>query len=144
MRACEAYQQELEHQEWLEHNLPKEERNMNINDVYPDTSNSLKAEDLKGSRVKVKIESIKMQDFGKDGKVENKLVISFEGKEKTLVCNKTNANSISKLFGPDTDSWINETIQLYPTTTTFGDKKDVPCIRIYEEAPQLTDSPVPF
>lgn len=122
----------------------REENSMNINEVYPDTSSSLKAEDLKGSRVKVQIASVKVQEFENDGKKGNKLVLSFVGKEKTLVLNKTNANSIAKMFGPDTDNWIDGTIQIYPTTTTFGDKKDVPCIRVYEEPPQLMDDDIGF
>lgn len=116
---------------------------MNIDEIYPDKSAFLKADDLNGKRVKVEIETVSVQPFENNGKEENKLVLSFTGKEKKLTLNKTNARSIAKMYGPDTDGWVGATIQIFPTTTDFGDKKDVPCIRVYEEPPPEAEDDIP-
>ena len=109
---------------------------MKLNEVYESTSNFLKAEDLKGKTVRVKISKIDIHEFDQpDGKKKKQLVLSFEGKEKRLGLNITNANSIAKILGDDTDDWIGGEVKIYPTTTEFGDKKDIPCIRVIEELP---------
>jgi hypothetical protein len=43
-----------------------------------------------------------MKEFDKG----NKLVIAFEGKQKVLICNKTNANRIAYAYGTNTNNWI--------------------------------------
>jgi hypothetical protein len=49
-----------------------------------------------------------MELLGKD----QKLVLQFQGKDKTMICNKTNANRIAYLYGEDTDGWIGREIVL--------------------------------
>lgn len=65
-------------------------------------------------------------------------VVYFQGVEKGLVLNKTNAKRIAKLYGPDTDKWIGKSITLYPSECDFGDET-VPCLRVRPEAPQVED-----
>jgi hypothetical protein len=66
---------------------------------------------------------------GDKGK-EKKLVARFVGKEKGLVLNRTNADSIAEIAGSeDTDDWAGQTIVLFPDTTKFGGKT-VDCVRI--------------
>ena len=119
---------------------------MKLNEVYTGSSNFLKAADLQGRTIRVKISSVGVHEFEEEGKAKKKqLVLSFEGKEKKLGLNVTNATSIAKILGDDTDMWIGGEIKIYPTTTDFGDRKDVPCIRIVEGLPpELTDSEIPF
>jgi hypothetical protein len=95
-----------------------------IEDIYPQ-SNSLKAEDLKGRAVQAQISDYKVQDFDK-GK---KIVLTFHGKEKTFVVNKTNAMIIASAYGSSPENWIDEVIELYPDKTLFQ-KKLVDCIRV--------------
>mgnify|MGYP001592805054 CR=1 FL=1 len=126
--------------EWLAEYTAYEQlygrQEMKLNEVYESTSNFLKAEDLKGKTVRVKISKIDIHEFDQpDGKKKKQLVLSFEGKEKRLGLNITNANSIAKILGDDTDDWIGGEVKIYPTTTEFGDKKDIPCIRVIEELP---------
>jgi hypothetical protein len=40
------------------------------------------------------------------------MVVYFQGKQKGLVTNKTNANNIAALYGDDTDDWIGQKIML--------------------------------
>ena len=47
------------------------------------------------------------------GSKEPKLIIYFEGDGKSLVCNKTNAHTIAKLWGNDRDQWIGKKLAIY-------------------------------
>ena len=61
---------------------------MDINSAFP--SNYLKAADLRGGRVTVAIDSVVIENIGD----EDKPIVYFQGKEKGLVLNKTNANMV--------------------------------------------------
>lgn len=102
---------------------------MNVNEIYP-SNKSLKAEDLKGHTVKVTIDKYEVAKFDNG----NKVILSFSGKEKTLVVNKTNAMIIQSAYGADTDGWVGKIIEIYPDKTTFGGKL-VDCIRVRIPAP---------
>lgn len=109
----------------------------------------LKADDLQGRSVPVIIASVDVKDFD-DGK---KLIIAFEGKDKTLVCNRTNASILEELFGSsDTDDWIGKRAVLITKKVEFQGKL-VPAIRFDLEAgkparpaaaPEESDSEIPF
>lgn len=134
MREDEAYQQEMEHREWYEDYdkaIKPGENKMKLNEVYTG-GEFLKAEDLQGKTVRLIITEIGVHEF--DDK-KKQLVLSFRGADKRLGLNITNANSIAKILGDDTDNWIGGEIKVYPTTTDFGDKRNVPCIRVIEELP---------
>ena len=110
---------------------------MNIDKAYPSTY--LKASDLPEKGVTVIIESLEMETIGED----DKPVLHFQGKEKTLVLNKTNAQTISEVLRtPETDEWIGQKIAIYPTETDFQGKR-VPCIRVRLRTPQAGTKPVP-
>lgn len=90
----------------------------------------LKAEDLQGREVRVVIESVQMEELKNDNGKERKLVAHFVGKEKGLVLNRTNADSLSEIAGTeDYDEWSGTKVVLFPDKTNFGGKK-VDCIRI--------------
>ena len=96
-----------------------------INDVYGSNADYLKAADLQGRQVPVVIAGFEIVDFDEGSKV----VLSFQGKSKTLVCNKTNAITIGDMFGHELDGWTGKSITLFPAKTTFGGKM-VDCIRV--------------
>lgn len=102
---------------------------MKVNEVFPDTSKSLRAADLQGNEASVVISSYSIQNFGKNGADESKPVLTFEGKEKTLVLNKTNARCIEAAYGDELDDWIGKPIIMFPTKTDFGGDM-VDCIRV--------------
>lgn len=92
----------------------------------------LKAEHIGDRPVAVTIESVKVKTFN-DG---DKLIISFVGKEKALVCNRTNANIISDVLGSsDTDDWEGKKITLVVRKVDFQGKR-VPAIRVSDEFPR--------
>ena len=97
---------------------------MNIQGAFP--SQFLKAADLQGRRATVTIAGVTMEDIGSD----TKPVLHFQGKDKGLVLNKTNANMITEIVGSDeTDDWKGKRVTLYPTKTDFQGKR-VDAIRI--------------
>jgi hypothetical protein len=91
----------------------------------------LSAEDLKGKSVVVEIEEERLEELtDTNGKTANKSVLSFVGKEKKLVLNATNWDSIVEITGcEDSRDWPGNKVELYPTTTLMAGRK-VDCIRI--------------
>lgn len=78
-----------------------------LSDAFP--SNYLKSSDLQGREVNVVIAGAEMETLGND----RKLVLTFQGKKKSMVCNKTNAGRIAYLYGDETDDWVGKEIILY-------------------------------
>lgn len=104
---------------------------MNINQVF--SGSFLKAEDLPQDRsVRVTIAKVELKEF-EDGK---KLALHFSGKEKALICNKTNAAILAEVCGSsDTDHWIGKPVKLVVKRVEFSGKL-VPAIRVVlEDAP---------
>jgi hypothetical protein len=94
-----------------------------INEVF--TGATLKAADLQGREPVVAIETIEVKDFT-DGK---KFIITFVGKQKAFVCNKTNANRIAFMYGTKFRQWVGKRIQLYTDLVEFNGKT-VEAIRV--------------
>ncbi len=89
---------------------------MNINDVFP--SKYLKAADLQGHEPTVIISRCEVEAIGD----QRKLVLYFQGKEKGMICNRTNADRIAFLYSPDTDGWIGKPIILFTDMVSFQGK----------------------
>lgn len=98
---------------------------MNINDAFP--SKYLKASDIEGNPT-VTIADVVEEEVGRDKEVRP--VLYFHGEEKGIILNKTNATNIAKLYGYETDGWINKTVQLGTTYVDFQGQS-VEAIRIY-------------
>lgn len=99
---------------------------MNIESAFP--SNYLKASDLGDKSPVVTIDRVEVEPIGRDKEI--KPVIYFQGKDKGLVLNKTNAKKIAELTGSkDTEDWSGCQIRIYATETEFGGET-VECIRI--------------
>ena len=49
-----------------------------------------------------------------------KPVLYFEGEERGLVLNRTNANAIMKEYGPDSDKWIGKRLVLFTMPVEFN------------------------
>jgi len=79
---------------------------MKLSEAFP--SNYLKSDDLQGNDVTVVIAGAEMEMVGS----ERKLVLTFQGKKKSMICNKTNAGRIAYLYGDDTDGWTGREIVL--------------------------------
>jgi hypothetical protein len=107
-----------------------------LNEVF--SGGFLKAEDLQGRNVRVTINKVEVKEFD-DGK---KLIVHFAGKDKALVCNKTNSAIIQEVLGSDdTDDWIGKKVTLTVKKVEFSGKL-VPAIRVVlEDAPPKQTAP---
>ena len=107
---------------------------MRISAAFP--SDYLKAADLQGRSVRVVMDRVEMKDIGGD----HKPILFFQGKDKGMVLNKTNANNISVAYGDDTDDWTGKEIVLFEAMVDFQGKT-VPAIRV--RLPQVKDRAPP-
>ncbi len=116
---------------------------MKISTAFP--SNYIKASDLNGKPWDMKIRTVAMEDLGQGSDKESKPVLYFDGVQKGLVLNKTNATNIAKVYGDDTGNWTGKDIQVFPTTTEFkGETVDAIRVRVVPEAqPEKQPEPQP-
>jgi hypothetical protein len=81
------------------------------------------------------IRGVKMESVGQGQDAEDKPVVYFRETQKGLALNKTNANAIAQLYGPDTDRWTGKAVTLYPTEVEFQGKMTL-AIRVRLRKPQ--------
>jgi hypothetical protein len=131
---------------------------MKASDIF--SSKYISAADLRGRDATVTIDRVEIEKMPNSG--EKKPALYFRGKDKGLLVNKTNFNTIAEVLGAeDTDDWEGKQITLYPTETDFQGKM-VDCIRVRRrkvedwqappvrepepESPsrQIDDDPIPF
>ena len=97
---------------------------MNINTAFP--SDYIKSSDLGSKRVGAVINNVSIEKVGED----KKPVVWFQGKEKGLVLNKTNASMIAEIAGTDeTDDWAGTKIVMYVAKVDYAGKR-VDAIRV--------------
>ena len=99
-----------------------------INDVYASgTSDHLKAADLIDPAtgiykvIQAVVSGTEVVNFAKDGeKPDAKIVLSFEGQDKTVVVNKTNATNLGARYGIDFDGWVGKTVLVTGSPKSFN------------------------
>ena len=105
---------------------------MDINSAF--ATKYLKASDLQGRDIPVKMGRVEQEKVGDD----MKLILYFQGKEKGMVLNKTNANAIADVYGGETEDWYGKQIILFEQMVDFQGKR-VPGLRI--RAPRREAAP---
>jgi hypothetical protein len=93
-------------------------------ELYP--GRFLKAADLKGKKVTLKISGVKLEELIGDKGPQVKGLISFDRTEKQLALNKTNGICLKDMFGKKVQEWIGKRVTLFPTTYNDDD-----CIRVW-------------
>ena len=89
-----------------------------FDDLYG--SKYLSAADLNGQQKRAKIGKTDVPDFKeKNGASKRKYVLYFEGEDKVMVLNKTNAQKLASTYGKDRASWVGQHVELYSETTSF-------------------------
>lgn len=111
----------------------------NLGQMYP--SRFLSSEDFsEGQQVTLVITGLKEELLGRPGEQEKKWLLGFRGTQKQLVLNKTNAKTIGKLYGEDTDGWIGAAVTLFTTPVdAFGETKLA--IRVLPQRPKNAPKP---
>jgi hypothetical protein len=94
-----------------------------INEAFP--SKYLKAADLQKRQVAVVISHAQFEQIGSD----NKLVLYFQGKQKGVVMNKTNAGVIANAYGDETEDWAGKPVTLFEAMVEYQGKL-APAIRM--------------
>ena len=94
---------------------------MDVEQLFP--SKFFRCVDMNGKPRRVTVIAIKREDVGG----EQKVLITFADESKMLICNKTNARSISKALGStETRNWIGKDIILVPRKSTSGARWSMP------------------
>ena len=93
--------------------------------------------DLQGRDVTVTISKVVGgQLTAQGGRKSKKPICYFDGKEKGLICNKTNSKTIASMYGNYVEAWVGKRITLYVSTTNNPDGSgSVECIRIRPTVP---------
>ena len=116
---------------------------MRVELMFP--SKYVKAVDIEGKDRALTIESVKAEKLQRaDGDSDQGYVVTFKGAKKAWVLNKTNAKTIAKIHGKETDNWVGKRITLFATTCdAFGETVD--CIRVRPVKPktQRRKAPAP-
>jgi len=97
-------------------------------------SKYLKGAELMGKTVTVVIDGIDPRAELKktDGTTEKRPLLRFKGKEKMMVLNRTNAQTIARMHGTEVKKWISKSIKLRAESVrAFG--KDWDALRVVEE-----------
>lgn len=77
--------------------------------------------DLHGQTPRRKIGKVDVCELKeKDGSTKRKFVLYFEGEDKALVLNKTNAQKLASAFTKDRAKWIGVGVELYAEMTSLG------------------------
>lgn len=106
---------------------------MNINNAFP--SKWLKSGDIPANAdLVLTIKSVTVETIGQGEQADTKPVVYFAEVDKGLVLNKTNANTIARLYGPETDGWEGKRIGLFATEVDFAGKQTL-AIRVRLRVP---------
>lgn len=117
---------------------------MKVSLLFP--SEYIRCDDLDGRDVNLHVARVQMDTLKTERGSERKPVVFFQEMEarhrqdrtkdnKKLVLNVTNAKTIAKLYGNETDDWAGKPITLFGTTCeAFGET--VTCIRVRPDAPR--------
>ncbi len=88
------------------------------------------------------IRDVVMESVGQDAEASKKPIVYFNEVEKGMVINKTNAATISNLYGPETDSWIGKKIAIFATEVDFKGTQTL-ALRVRIKAPGGTAKQLP-
>ena len=87
---------------------------MDMSKFAQSESSDLKAADFVGKNLKVTISAVEVRHFeARDNQpATDKPALRFEGKEKALILNTTNARILCDAYGDESEGWIGKSIGL--------------------------------
>jgi hypothetical protein len=92
-----------------------------------------------GLRLRIgKVETADLRE--KDGNTKRRIVIWFEGQDKGLVINKTNAIKLADAYGKNSAAWLYQVVELYTEMTGLG-KPGVRVRPLRQQSPQVFAPP---
>lgn len=112
---------------------------MNVNQMFP--SKWVKAEDIGNRRVTVTIAKLTQEEVQQEKGKATAWALWFRGAKKGLLLNKTNADTIASLYGPETDDWMGKAIDLYTAQVkAFGENHTVVRVSKHLPAPHVANT----
>lgn len=113
---------------------------MRVSDAFP--SKYLSAKDLGGRVFQLPISGVQMEEIQDNDGKKHKPVIFFQGAQKGMILNKTNAESISMVLGDETNDWIGHKLELF-VMKVQGPNGIVDGLRCRVILPQNAGGPAP-
>lgn len=120
---------------YIRHTDTDKEPDMNINEAFPSRYLSATADIPEDGDLVLTIKEIVSENVGQGAKAEDKPVIYFTEHKKGLIVNKTNAKTISGLYGAETDGWVGKKLALFATEVDFQGEQKL-AIRVRLKAPK--------
>ena len=81
---------------------------------------------------------------GQQGRKKDRAPLAFFAElDVPMIINKTNGDTIARLYGPHVEGWKGKRITLFASTTDFGQKRNIPCIRVRPRVPKGEPTPGP-
>lgn len=112
----------------------------NIHDMFP--SIYISAYDLRGKHVTLTIKRVVPEEVERQDRKTKRMgkvtayIVYFEKARKGLLLNKTNAKTVAKLYGDESDGWVGHPITLFPTVVqAFGEQADA--VRVEDRRPPV-------
>lgn len=91
---------------------------MRVDQMFP--SKFLRAADVpQGKFFTLTIASVTLEDVGTENASDVKPVMYFKETQKGMVLNKTNAHAVEWAYGPETDTWPGNQVELFTEMTMF-------------------------
>lgn len=105
---------------------------VNVNDVYGGAylnAKKVTAENL--WRKPLTIVGAELEEFKKNpndmdsDEMEDKVVVLFKETKYGLILNKTNANTLSEMYGDESDDWTGHKVSFQKVKTSMGDSVQI-------------------
>lgn len=108
--------------------MSTERKAVSYSELFP--GRFVKADLLNGREVTVTVASVNVDDLPTEkGTVEKRGIVRFRETERALVLNRTNAECLKAMFGPELAAWEGKRVTLYPTKARLG-PETVDAIRV--------------
>jgi hypothetical protein len=90
-----------------------------FNDIYG--SKYFSVADLHGETPRHRIGKVDVADLkDKDATTKRRILVYFDGVEKPLVLNRTNAKKLAEVYTEDHRKWVGVVVDLYDEETSMG------------------------
>lgn len=98
----------------------------------------IKAGEMDGKPATLTIKDVYLDQLeGEDGREKPQAVVAFEEVNREWALNKTNAQCLVAMWGPDSGDWVGKRVTLYPEPDASGLSDSGVCIRI-KGSPDIT------
>lgn len=118
---------------------------MTMKELYP--SKYLKADDVdeQGGEVAGIIKGVRLEEMqDSEGVKEDKPVLYFSNLPKGMALNRTNADRIAAVYGPETEEWRGKVVTLYTEqVTAFGKTTNAIRLRVQKPKPVAAAAAAP-